>query len=281
MYTHIHTHTLEALRTLRSAVRTSLAPPPDPRGARPWGWNWLRSLCYLTQTNKSSGHRFPLPTPYSIPLLTPQRGQVISVFHKLKAAAVAVAAKVMKTEERKKKRHLDCNRSVSVEQADHPHCEWEKRSTRKWPSAVARWEVRKGEVGQPGAMGPLSQCTNTKRNATIKRFKFAAFMQQKQSQRQWQRRSNRKRRKKMRVIIFIKAAAEKEETKSGKRPLAPRLGQARPSHNTHSAVLIRTGHTWLALRRNCRRFHTFCDLTRFRISASCPRPLLKTSRAAK
>lgn len=51
------------------------------------------------------------------------------------------------------------------------------------------------------------------------------------------KKKQKKTQKKMRVIIFIKAAAEKEETKSGKRPLAPRLGQARPGRATiHTAL---------------------------------------------
>lgn len=196
--THTHTHTRSSTYADQRCAHHLPRPPILMERGLGVETDCGRFVTWRKQTSRAgNAARSLLPTPCSLPLQTRQRGQVISVFHKLKAAAVAVAAKVMKTEERKKKRHLDCNRSVSVEQADHPHSEWEKRSTRKWPSAGARWGVRKRRRGaQPGAMGPLSQCTNTKRNATIKRFKFAAFRQQKQSQSQWQRRSNRKRKKK-------------------------------------------------------------------------------------
>lgn len=161
-------------------MRTSQLPRPlpDPRGARPWGWALIAApLCYLTQTNKSSGPPLPhfpsslfsLPLPYSC---TWQRGQVISVFLKLKAAAAAVAVAVMKTEERKKKRHLDCNRSVSVGQVDHPHCEWEKRSTRKWPSAT-RGE-QGGVTGGNGAAEPMYKHETKRDHKTLQICGFQA-----------------------------------------------------------------------------------------------------------
>lgn len=107
------------------------------------------------------------------------------MFHKLKAAAVAAAVAVMKTEERKKKRHLDCNRSVSVGQADHPHCEWEKRSTRKWPSATkgeGAW--RGGVTGGNGAAEPMYKHETKRDHKTLQICGFQAAAKTKQTQKE-------------------------------------------------------------------------------------------------
>lgn len=138
------------------------------------------------------------------------------MFHKLKAAAVAAAVAVMKTEERKKKRHLDCNRSVSVGQADHPHCEWEKRSTRKWPSATkgeggVAW--RGGVTGGNGAAEPMYKHETKRDHKTLQICGFqAAAAKTKQTQKEEAtQNAARKQRKKTQVIIFIKATQQKKK----------------------------------------------------------------------
>lgn len=62
---------------------------------------------------------------------------------------------------------------MSVGQADHPHCEWEKRSTRKWPSAT-KGEGCQGVTGGNGAAEPMYKHETKRDHKTLQICGFQA-----------------------------------------------------------------------------------------------------------